>query len=181
MRPALDSVELPQVQQVRTVDQRSLAEHRAPGSEGSLVQDLGRAPTTVIVLGVATDPKALDTVTELHKRLRGTGAVPFVADIVTGTRIEQVVVDDLRVAQAAGLPERYAYALVLREFVPVPEPATAATIAAATAGDIAAEAGDLVDGLLSGMELARLLTTGLEPFVGRLTGLLDELTTLRQG
>jgi hypothetical protein len=173
MRPALDSIELPQVQQIRTQDRRALAEHRAPTAQGSLLQDLGRAPTTVIVLGVASDPQALDTVTQLHDRLAGGAAVPFVADILTGTKVEQVVVDDLRLSQVAGDSERFAYALVLREFVPVAEPSVADLDP-----DVAAEAAGLLDDLLNGIDLARLLASGLEPFVPRLRDALDRLTAL---
>ena len=45
MRPMLDDLELPQVQQVVTYERRALAEHKQPGMAGSLFQNMGRRPT----------------------------------------------------------------------------------------------------------------------------------------
>ena len=42
MRPMLDDIELPQVQEIAAYDRRMLAEHKPPGMDGSLLQNLGR-------------------------------------------------------------------------------------------------------------------------------------------
>src|SRR4249919_4292611 len=117
MRPMLAGTELPQVQQISTADLRALAEHKPPGMDGSLLQNLGRAPTTITLSGVATDPKALELVATLKRDLRTGSAVPFVADITTGCAIDNVLIDDLQVRQVAGKPDRYAYVVTLREYI----------------------------------------------------------------
>ncbi|QTE31203.1 hypothetical protein [Pengzhenrongella sicca] len=175
MRPVLAGAELPQVQDLTTNDLRAIAEHKAPGKDGSMLQNLGRAPTGVTVRGVATDPRSLELVERLKADLRTGAPVPFVADITTTTTIEQVLIDDLQVRQLAGKPDRYAYVLTLREFIEPVEPASTAALDA----DILGDATDLVDGLLDGLDLALPFETGLDRFVAPLTELLERLQTFR--
>jgi hypothetical protein len=177
MRPMLDGDELPQVQELITSDLRALAEHKPPGKDGSLLQNLGRAPTTVIVHGMASDPTALERIGKLKQGLRAGEPVPFVADITTDSRIDQVLVDDLQVRQLAGKPDRYAYALTLREFIEPVEPETTAGLDT----DILGDAADLMDGLLDGLDIALPFATGLERFVQPLTDLLSRLRSASDG
>ncbi|MEU1465856.1 hypothetical protein ABZ467_35455 [Streptomyces sp. NPDC005727] len=175
MRPMLAGTELPQVQEIGTSDRRALAEHKPVGKDGSLLQNLGRAPTTVTVIGVATDPKALELVETLKKNLRTGVAVPFVADITTDCAIDTVLIDDLRVRQLAGRPGRFGYVLTLREFIEPVEPAGVDPLDA----DILGDATDLLDGVLDGLDIALPFATGLERFVDPLTELLGRLTKFK--
>lgn len=176
MRPMLAGTELPQVQELTTDDLRALAEHQPPGKDGSLLQNLGRAPTTVTVVGMASDPQALDLVQRLKQDLRTGVAVPFVADITTDSEIDQVLIDDLRIRQLAGRPDRYAYVLVLREFIEPVQPASTAGLDT----DILDDATGLLDDLLDGLDLAVPFATGLENFVAPLTDLLARLSQFRR-
>ncbi|HEX5332038.1 MAG TPA: hypothetical protein VFW79_05285 [Cellulomonas sp.] len=176
MRPTLAGTELPQVQELTTSDLRAVAEHKAPGKDGSMLQNLGRAPTAVTVRGVATDPASLDLVEQLKTDMRTGQPVAFVADITTDTTIEQVLIDDLQVRQLAGRPDRYAYVLTLREYVEPVEPESSAALDA----DIAADAGGLVDGLLEGLDIAVPFASGLDRFVTPLTDMLSRLQAFRQ-
>lgn len=175
MRPALAGEELPQVQDLTTTDVRALAEHAAPGKDGSMLQNLGRAPTAVLVRGMATGPDALAVVERLKTELRTGRPVPFVADLVTDTAIEQVLLDDLQLREVAGRPDAYAYVLTLRELVEPVEPETASIDA-----DVLGDAGDLLDGVLDGLDLAVPFATGLERFVTPLGDLLGRLRALRE-
>jgi hypothetical protein len=176
MRPMLSGTELPQVQELVTSDVRALAEHKPPGKDGSLLQNLGRAPTTVTVHGVATDTDALKLVETLKTELRTGVAVPFVADITTDCAIDAVLIDDVQIHQEAGRPDRYSYALTLREFIEPVEPAATDVLDA----DILADATDILDGLLDGLDIALPFATGLERFVQPLTDLLARLTQFRE-
>jgi hypothetical protein len=176
VRPMLSGTELPQVQELVTSDVRALAEHKPPGKDGSLLQNLGRAPTTVTVQGVATDPAALQLVEKLKQDLRTGVAVPFVADITTDCAIDAVLLDDLHVDQVAGMPGRYAYAVTLREFIEPVEPAAIGPLDA----DILADATGIVGDLLDGLDIALPFATGLEVFVQPLTDLLGRLATLNE-
>ena len=165
MRPMLDDLELPQVQEIAERERRALAEHKPPGMDGSLLQDLGRRPTRLAVRGVATGPDALAFVGRLEEKFRAGTPVPFTADIVADAEIDQVVIDDLRLEEVAGRPQRYAYTLELREHIEPAEPATA--LAEDLDADILADALSLVDGLTAGLEIVEQLSA----FVRRLTDL----------
>jgi len=60
MRPMLDDLPLPQVQEISTNEQRALAEHKPPSMAGSLLQNMGRRPTHLTLWGVASGPEAKD-------------------------------------------------------------------------------------------------------------------------
>jgi hypothetical protein len=167
----LDDLELPQVQEIATLERRVLAEHKPPGMAGSLLQNLGRRPTRLTLWGVASGPDALSFVEKLDGKFRAAQAVPFSADIVADAAIERMIIDDLRVQELAGRPERYAYVLTLREFIEPVEPKDDSLLDA----DILGEAAGLIDDMIPGLDLGLGFASGLERFVGPLTDLLTRL------
>jgi DNA circularisation protein N-terminus len=171
MRPMIDDLELPQVQEIDTSDLRRLAEHRAPGQDGSLLQDLGRRSTRILLYGVATGADSLDFVGKLDEKFRAGSPFPFVDDIVADAEIDRVIVEDLHFEELAGKPERYAYALTLQEHQEPLAPAVTPGLDA----DILDEAGRLVDAIADGLGALPGLVTGLEPFVGSLGDFLARL------
>ncbi|HEV2359518.1 MAG TPA: hypothetical protein VGZ23_18155 [bacterium] len=171
MQPMLDDLELPQVQEIVTLDRRALAEHKPPGMAGSLLQNLGRAPTRVVLWGVATGPDARDFADKLDSKFRASTPVPFTTDIVADSKIDRVLIDDLRLQDLAGKPERFAYVLTLREFIKPVEPEDTSGLDAG----ILDEAKQLVDGIAGGLKLAEAFATGLERFVPIFSGFLSRL------
>jgi hypothetical protein len=171
MRPMIDDLELPQVQEIETSDRRRLAEHRAPGQDGSLLQDLGRRSTRIVLYGVASGADSLDFVGKLDEKFRSGGPFPFADDIVADADIDKVIVDDLRFEELAGKPERFAYMLTLREHQEPVAPAVTPGLDA----DILDEAGRLVDQIADGLAALPGLATGLEPFAGTLGDFLARL------
>jgi hypothetical protein len=176
MRPMLDDLELPQVQRLRTCDQRALAEMRAPGMSGSLLQNLGRRATCVLVGGIASGPDAQAFAQKLEAKFRARKPVPFTADIVADAAIDRVLIDDLRLVDMAGTPQRFAYVLTLSEFIEPVEPATAAGLDA----DILGDAQNLLGDLVAGVDVGQVFATGLENFVGQLGGFLTRLQEFRK-
>ena len=172
MRPMLDDLELPQVQEVSAYDRRALAAHKPPGMDGSLLQNLGRRPTRLVLWGVAAGPDALDFTKKLEEKFRAAKPVPFTADIVKDADIALMLIDDLKFQELAGKPERFAYVLTLREFIKPVEPAEAAP---SIDSDILGDATNLLDELVDGLDLAPNFGTGLEQFVEPLAGLLGRL------
>lgn len=171
MRPMLDDLELPQVQEIRTQDRRALAEHRPPGMDGSLLQNLGRGPARVALWGVASGPDAKGFVEKLDGKFRAGDAVTFTADIVADAEIQKVKIDDLRLQELAGRPDRFAYVLTLREYIEPVEPADASALNTS----ILDEAQGLVDDLVKGIDGAAAFIAGLERFVPIFTDLLERL------
>jgi len=173
----LDDIELPQVQEIAAYDRRMLAEHKPPGMDGSLLQNLGRRPGHLTLWGVKTGLDALEFVETLELKYRAGQAVPFVADIIADAEIEQVVIDDLQWQELAGKPERYSYVLTLREFIEPVEPEDTAALQE----DILGDADELFDNLLDGLDLALPFATGLERFLGPLTDILGRLQQMNRG
>jgi len=165
----LDDLELPQVQAITTCDGRYLAEHKPAGMKGSLLQNLGRRATRVVVWGVATGDTSDDFAKKLDAKFRKATAVPFVADIVSDSKIDQVLVDDVRLQQLAGKPARYGYILTLREFIKPVAPEDVSALDASILDD----AQGLVNGIVDGLSIADAFATGLEKFVPIFSGLLD--------
>jgi len=167
----LDDLELPQVQEMTTLERRVLAEHKPPGMSGSLLQNLGRRPTRLVVWGVATGPEALGFTEKLDEKFRAHEPVPFTADIVKEAAIERMLIEDLKLQELAGKPERFAYVLTLREFIKPVEPAETSLIDTEALSD----ATSLVKDLISGLDLTPNFATGLERFVAPLSDLLARL------
>lgn len=179
MRPMLDDVELPQVQEVRTGHRRVLAEHRAPGMDGSVLQDLGRRATRIEVLGVASGPAAATVIAALRAKLAAATPVPFTADAVTDLALDSVMVDDLVVEELAGRPQRIAYTLTLREHLTPTDAGRASGVDADALDEASDLVGDLAGAFGSLGDAAKVIA-GLEPFAGRLGDLFERLQKFRQ-
>jgi len=171
MNPMLDDLELPQVQAITTCDRRSLAEHKPPGMAGSLLQNMGRRPTRLLLWGIVTGPESDDFAAKLDKKFRDGKPVPFTSDIVADSKIDQMMIDDLRLEQLAGKPGRYGYLLLLREFI---KPVAPEDVSAVD-DRIRDDAKGLVDGIVDGLGIAEAFGTGLEKFVPVFSGLLGRL------
>ena len=103
MKPMLDDLELPLVQEITTHDRRVLAEHKPPGMEGSLLQNLGRRPARLVLWGVVVGDDAQNTIEKLDEKFRSGGPFPFVADISSDSEIDQIVIDDFQLQEIAGI------------------------------------------------------------------------------
>lgn len=176
MNPMLDDLELPQVQEITVYDRRMLAEHKPPGMDGSLLQNLGRRPAHLTLWGVKTGPDALEFVETLEEKYRAGDPLPFTADIVAEAEIEQMIIADLQWQELAGRPERYSFVLTLREHIEPLEPEDASFLET----DILDDAGDLFDDLVDGLDFGLDFATGLERFVGPLTDMLGRLQEFRR-
>ncbi len=175
MRPMLDDIELPQVQEIRAHEQRALAEHKPPAMAGSVLQNLGRHPACLIVGGIKTGPDALDFVETLNDKFRAGDPVTFVADIVADAELDTLLIDDLKFQEVAGKPQRYAYVLTLREYI---EPVEAEDTSILDT-DILDQVEELMDDLVDGLDIGLDFATGLERFVEPLGDMLGRLKSFR--
>lgn len=176
MRPMLDDLELPQVQEAAIGERRALAEHHAPEADGSVVQDLGRHAARVRLWGVAAGPDAADFIARLDARFRAGDPVPFTADITAGAAIERMCIAGLQVRETAGKPQRWVYVLDLEEYLEPPPAAPGPEVDAS----VLDEAQGMMDGLAGALDLAPLFVSGLEPFVEQMQGFLARLQAFRQ-
>jgi hypothetical protein len=175
MRPMLDDLELVLVQEVSTFDKRMLAEHKPPGMDGSVLQNLGRRATSIVLWGVALGEDSRTFMEKLDTKFKAGEPLPFVADITEDMEIENVLIDDLRFQELAGKTDRFAYVLTLREHqVPV-EPEDVSFVDT----DVLGEALDQIEGLVEGLDAAAAFAEGLSRFVPQLGELLGRLEATR--
>lgn len=120
VKPMLDDIELRLVQKIDTAAEQVQVQHGVPALEGDFLQGLGRRATRVTLSGVMTGTDAADALKTLRGKFRDAVPVSFVADIATATQVERVLIEELGVRELAGKPERFEYALTLREFIPPP-------------------------------------------------------------
>lgn len=171
----LDQFELPLVQEINTLERRVLAEHGVPGMKGSLLQNLGRRPFRVALWGVFAGTDAQGLLEELDKKYRDGNPLPFTADIVADARLEQVVIEDLRVQELAGRPERFAYVLTLREFIEPVEPPDSSPVDT----DIAADAQSLMDGIVANLGAGTEFVAAVEQFASSMGDFLRRFEEFR--
>ncbi|MDQ4023918.1 MAG: hypothetical protein M3217_00285 [Actinomycetota bacterium] len=120
MRPILGSLELQQVERLTVDEDLVLAHHQVAALEGDFLQELGRRSSRLTLGGVATGAEAADHLEDLRDAFRSVDPVDFTADIATATRIGRVLIEEMAVRELAGKPERFEYALTLRQYTPPP-------------------------------------------------------------
>ena len=120
VRPMLGDLALPLVQRVVTDEAQVLVDHSVPGLDASLVQQLHRGATRVVVHGVFAGAEAGAGLQRLRALFQAGDPLPFVADIMTATAVQQVLLADLRVGELAGRPETWWYEATLEEHVDPP-------------------------------------------------------------
>jgi len=119
-RPLLDNIELQQVQEIETEQDQVLVQHAVPALEGDFLQRLDRRATQVTLTGVLTGPEVGDGLKALREKFQSAQSVPFVSDITTATKVDEVLIEEMGVRELAGKPERFEYAFTLCEFITPP-------------------------------------------------------------
>lgn len=125
MAVRIGKVDLPGVQDLYTEEARTLVEQRVPEQQGSVFQDLGREPLTLVLEGLLFGEEALTGLEELRQAQSKAKPLPFAANIAVGAELTDVLIEDLRIRQVAGYQQRYRFTLRLREYVAPPHPALA--------------------------------------------------------
>jgi hypothetical protein len=176
MNPMLDNLELPQVQEIATYNRRMLAEHKPPGMDGSLLQNLGRRPMRLSLWGIAAGDEALQFIEALDAKFRANQPVPFVADITADAEIDQMIIDEFKAQELAGKPHRYSYTLELREYIEPVEPVDLQAVDTS----VLDEAGNLMDDLVDGLDISMDFASGLERFASSMSDLLARLAAFNR-
>ena len=108
---------------IRTVERRAFVELTVPGRVGSLYQDLNTVPTSIVIEGSLYGDEARDEfLGQLRGKFRDGAPVTFVADILTATEVQYVVIETLRIQESGVNPGQTDYRCVLRESPPPPPP-----------------------------------------------------------
>src|SRR5271166_1660445 len=114
------------VQNLHTEEARTLLEQRVPDQQGSVFQDLGREPVTIVLDGFLFGEDVLSALEKLRTAQSKAEPQSFAADIAVGTDLTEVLIETFRVRQVAGYANRYRFVMRLKEHVEPPQPASAA-------------------------------------------------------
>jgi hypothetical protein len=152
-----------------------------PGKVGSLYQDMNTAPTRIRISGSLHGDEARDQfLQQLRGKFREGTPVTFVADIVTATEVQHVIIESLRFEENGANPDQTSFNLVIRESPPPPPPPNPLGGLDASLLDQAAGLLDTVTGALDAIEALGNVPDFQDP-TPPLTGALSGLTTATQG
>lgn len=185
-KPMLGDWEIPRIASLRMLERRAFAELPVPGRSGSLLQDLASEPARVAIAGSLYGDEARTAfLEEVRAKFQQGEALTFVADIVHGTEIQYVVIDELRIEESGERPDQIDYLFVLRESPPPPPPPDPFGGLDAGLLDQAGSFLDSVTGALDAIEgLADLALNGLPSFgdpTPPLRGALDAVRSATAG
>lgn len=149
IKPMIGEYEIPGIQRIGTIEGRRVVEIPVPGLQGSYHQDLGSGPAAIRIEGtLAGDEARDDFLKEVRDRFKAGEPIDFVADIATATKVEQVLMTDLKVHEVAGSADTFRYAVTLVQHTE-PPPLVGAALGFGDLSDLEAsldlEAGDLFD------------------------------------
>jgi hypothetical protein len=125
MTVRIGKIELNSVHEFHIKEVRTLVQQRVPEQQGSVYQDLGREPVTLILEGEFFTEDALsklETLREAHLKAK---PMSLAADAIAGTQITDIIIEELTVRQLAGYQHRFRYTLRLLEYKKPPQAANA--------------------------------------------------------
>jgi hypothetical protein len=123
VKPLLGDWEVPNIAAIEALERRELAELEIPGRAGSVFQDMNAAPTRIALRGSLFGDEKRDGFLEtVREKFRAGDPVTFVADIVTATDVQYVLIETMHFAEFGGSPDETTYFIVLRESPPPPPP-----------------------------------------------------------
>ncbi len=147
--------ELPCIERVELHQARRQVRIGVPGLLGDLHQDLGVESLAVTITGSLSGAETRSGFLEaLQEQFRSGDPVPFVADIVESSELEDVVIVSFDVVETDEWVDAVRYRIVLRQYVEPPEPPP--LVPELPLDDLAGLA-DLAGNLLDGLDLPALL------------------------
>ncbi|MGH2542631.1 MAG: hypothetical protein ACRDIB_07535 [Ardenticatenaceae bacterium] len=123
VQPMLGEWAIPRIRGIESLERRAFREFPVPGRVGSLFQDLNTDPTRILLTGSIYSDEARDAFLEAVRAQYQTGEpVTFVADIITATEVQYVIIERLHFVENATRPDQTDYLILLRESPPPPPP-----------------------------------------------------------
>lgn len=181
VKPVLGDWEIPRIESIRTLERRAFAEFAVPGRVGSLFQDLNTAPTRIAISGsLYGDEDRDEFLEELRGKFHDGEPVTFVADILTATEVQYVIVEVMRFQESGTKPDQMDYLFVLGESPPPPPPPDPL---GALDANLLEQAGGFLDTITGALDV--IDTLGSVPDLGDptppLTSVLDGVTSATSG
>jgi hypothetical protein len=108
--------EIRNVYNISTSERRIVIEHKIPGSDGGILQDMGKEPLRISFDGVFFGEKAKDNLQDLWSRFKQGKPLNFSSDVTGIADVTKVLIEDLRIDDISGNPNKYHYSIILREY-----------------------------------------------------------------
>ncbi len=148
--------QLPCIERVELQQARRQVRLSVPGLAGDLHQDLGAESSAVTITGsLAGDDRRSGFLEALQEKFRAGDPVPFVADIVESSELENVVIVGFDVTETGEWVGAVRYRIMLRQYVEPPAPPP---LAPDLGPDQLRSLSDLAGNLLNGLDLPSLLS-----------------------
>ena len=123
IKPVLGEWEIPRITSIESVEERAFVELQIPGRVGSLFHDMNTAPTRIAISGSLYGDEARNTfLDKVRKKFQDGQAVTFVADILSASKVDYVIIESLELEQVSAQPDELRYRFCLRESPPPPPP-----------------------------------------------------------
>jgi hypothetical protein len=188
VRPVMGDFEIPHVAAIETLERRDFVELRVPGRAGSLFHDIDAHPARIAISGsVFGDDDRETFLKEVRTRFQTGEPITFVADIVTATEVQYVVIESFAVEETGTRPDQLAFQIALRESPPPPPPGSplgdldaGLLDQAASFVDSIAGAAGLVDMLAGAIDALGSVPDFANP-MPPLSGALDAVTSATSG
>jgi len=163
-------IKFPRVHRIVTSEQAAFVQHRVPGMDGTLVQNLGRESVRLQIEGIFYGAKASDDLDKLRKLQLKREPVDFIADIIGSAYAGKVTLDEMQVTQSAQQPDQFTYSLTVSEYIEPPQPAAGLTASLNDQLKLDALSRLDVSGLADALSLGSLpeLTNPFDPLKGAL-------------
>ena len=109
--------ELRTVNNITILDKRRVVEIEIPGKDGNILQDMGREPAKIIIVGELMGEKSRVALESMISKSDENKPCQLVTDKLQGIEINKVLIEDLSYEEIAGTSNRYSYRIVLKEFI----------------------------------------------------------------
>ena len=116
----LGTVRFEATQRMVALEKRRNVLAGAPGQKGAVAQDLGHQPARIELEALLFGMGATVDLESLRSAWQKAKPLAFSSDIVTGTEITEVVIEDLKVDQQAGTTDTWRCVMKLREHTEPP-------------------------------------------------------------
>jgi len=181
LKPVLGDWEIPHIQSIHSLENRSFVEFKIPGSVGSLFQDMNTDPACIAIGGsLFGDETRNEFLEELRGKFREGEPVTFIGDIVTATDLQYVIIETLQFEENGLNPDQMDYYIRIKESPPPPPPPDPL---GGLDTDLLDQAGGFLDSATSALDL--IDTLGSVPDLGNpvepLTGLVSEFESTTEG
>jgi hypothetical protein len=197
VKPMLGDWEIPRIESIESFEHRFFVELPIPGMTGSLFHDMNTHPAKISISGSLYGDEVRDEFLEtLREKYNAGEPVIFVADIVTATDIQYVIIEALEFSESGVKADQIDYHILLAESPPPPPSSSLGGLdmpgglEVPDIGDLDAidtdlldQAGDFLDSVTGALDVIDAL--GTIPDLGNpvepLSGLLSDFESITGG